>query len=179
MSTKLTPERRRPAPILAADRDDCIFSMLHAMARRANTLFEEHLAGTGLTAAQYIALGALDRRGSCSPVELAQDLQLDPTAASSAVGMLVEEGMIEVSPDQQAGCNDYRLTPSGRARLKAAFPAWERAQAEIKKVMTSGQLSNLSEAAVAIIGRAHEAGAKERSGPIGVALDEDEAQSET
>jgi DNA-binding MarR family transcriptional regulator len=144
-----------PAPILPPDRDACLCALLRTIARRTSAIYEAHLAGTGLTQPQYTTLARLDRLGTASLSALAAELDLDITSASRNVKLLVADGLIDVAPGPDARTKSYRLSRDGRRRLKAAYPAWQAAQATVTALLGAKQRAGLTALASTLATHAH------------------------
>ena len=102
-------------------------------ARHVTRLYESHLAGAGLTSAQFSILGALGEGGPMTMADLASALVMDRTTLLRAMKPLQREDLLKTA----AGTTDPRqlvfsLSSAGERRLKEALPLWSRAQEEFE-----------------------------------------------
>lgn len=102
-------------------------------ARHVTRLYESHLAGAGLTSAQFSILGALGEGGPMTMADLASALVMDRTTLLRAMKPLQREDLLKTV----AGTADPRqlvfsLSSAGERRLKEALPLWGKAQEEFE-----------------------------------------------
>lgn len=100
-------------------------------ARELTRLYERKLRPHGLRATQFSILAALAVKGPGPMGELAEILGLERTTLSRSAGVLERNGWAEDAPSDDARARHLRLTPEGRRKLEAAFPAWREAQAMV------------------------------------------------
>jgi DNA-binding MarR family transcriptional regulator len=102
-------------------------------ARQVTRLYESHLAGAGLTSAQFSILGALGEGGPMTMADLASALVMDRTTLLRAMKPLQREDLLKSSssaadPRQLV----FALSAGGERRLKEALPLWSKAQEEFE-----------------------------------------------
>lgn len=102
-------------------------------ARQVTRLYESHLAGAGLTSAQFSILGALGEGGPMTMADLASALVMDRTTLLRAMKPLQREDLLKSSssaadPRQLV----FALSSAGERRLKEALPLWAKAQEEFE-----------------------------------------------
>jgi DNA-binding MarR family transcriptional regulator len=102
-------------------------------ARQVTRLYESHLAGAGLTSAQFSILGALGEGGPMTMADLASALVMDRTTLLRAMKPLQREDLLKSSssaadPRQLV----FALSAAGERRLKEALPLWAKAQEEFE-----------------------------------------------
>src|SRR5262252_8041050 len=128
----------------------CTCFKLRNLARRVTSLYDEVLAGAGITVTQYAVLTvvlAAKRGGETIGVtELARRLQVDRTTLTRGLDLLLDGGLIALG--RQSGGADARVkavsvTPEGERRWRAAAPLWRRAQARLEKQLGSALHRNL------------------------------------
>src|SRR3954447_8580003 len=93
--------------------------------------YDRALAPAGITTNGYSILARLKFEGPLALGALAARLAVDRTTLSREIGPLVAAGLVESAAD--AGDRRRRLlalSDEGAARLRAARPLWEQAQAE-------------------------------------------------
>jgi DNA-binding MarR family transcriptional regulator len=121
---------------------DCACATVRRAARLVTQLYDDEFR-EHLEAAQFALLSAIERQPTCNQSMLANALGLDKTTLSRNLSVLARRGWIE----RQAGTDQrergIRLTPAGRGVLKAARPAWKRAQARLRSAMTGEQWNQM------------------------------------
>jgi DNA-binding MarR family transcriptional regulator len=118
----------------------CTCFKLRSLARRVTSLYDEVLAGAGITVTQYAVLTVLvaarRARETIGVTELARRLQADRTTLKRGLDLLLDGGLIAI--ERQAGQRDARVktvvvTPAGERRWRAAAPLWRKAQAALDR----------------------------------------------
>lgn len=104
---------------------------MRAATKRLLGLYESHLAEAGLSMAQFGLLIAAAEEPELTMTRLAQKRDISPSTLTRTLRPLEAEGLIESFADpQNKRTRRAKLTPAGRARTRAAFAAWKKAQAE-------------------------------------------------
>jgi DNA-binding MarR family transcriptional regulator len=110
----------------------CACSKLRRSARIVSALYDEALAPSGLSVAQFALLRMIERAGPCSLSALAEASALDRTTLNRNLRPLEQSGLVA-----SAGCTEdqrariVQLGGDGRAAIRAAEPYWHAAQARI------------------------------------------------
>jgi DNA-binding MarR family transcriptional regulator len=97
-------------------------------ARGITRLFDEKLRPHGLRATQYSVLVGLALGGPRPIGALAEALGLEHTTLTRGAARLERNGWIASERSTDGRERPLRLTPAGRGKLEAAFPAWQEAQ---------------------------------------------------
>lgn len=97
-------------------------------ARAITRLYEQNLRPHGLRATQFSILAALALKGPTPVTELARFLSLERTTLTRSAALLQRNGWVGAARPEDARERPMRLTPAGRRKLEAAFPAWKEAQ---------------------------------------------------
>ena len=97
-------------------------------ARALTRLFEAKLRPHGLRATQFSVLSALALKGPTPISELAEFLVLERTTLTRVAQVMTRNGWLTTAADADARRRPLTITPSGRRKVAAAFPAWEEAQ---------------------------------------------------
>lgn len=117
----------------------CTCFKLRNLARRVTALYDEGLAGAGITVTQFavltVLLAAKRANESIGVTELARRLQIDRTTLTRGLDLLLDGGLIRI--DRRRGGADARvktvaITPEGERRRGAAAPLWRKAQARLE-----------------------------------------------
>lgn len=100
-------------------------------ARAVTRAFNARLRPLNIQITQYILLGAVAQDPDRSMAALADDMDLESSALSRNLSLLVERGLL--SGPQGRGRNGRRLTitPQGVDLLEAGVPIWMQIQADL------------------------------------------------
>ncbi len=121
-------------PRALAPTDVCHCLVVRQAGRWITQLYDQHLAGTGLSSTQYTLLSQLAHLGSASMAELAEAMVMDRTTVTRNVMPLERDGLVEITPaGDDRRRKVVRLTPHGRGTWAAARPRWKQAQAAFEK----------------------------------------------
>ena len=114
----------------------CLAGNLRAASRLATRRYDAELRSTGLRITQVAILAQVQRQDGLSIGELAAELSSERSVIARDVAVLERDGLVSIAIDP----NDRRvrrvaLTKVGRARLRAAGPAWRRAQLQMREAL--------------------------------------------
>ena len=115
-----------PAPGRAA----CACTALRKASRAVTRLYEESMAGTGMTIIQFSILRHLARSGGLPLMELADRLVMERTTLYRALNPLRRQRWVALS-EGEGRAKTATLTVRGRQAMTAATPAWEAAQGRL------------------------------------------------
>lgn len=116
------------APLDIAATRGCHCLAARRRARELTRLYEKKLRPHGLRATQFSVLAALALKGPTPISELAELLGLERTTLTRSAALLEGSGWVETDRSGDARERPLRLTPAGRRKLEAAFPAWKEVQ---------------------------------------------------
>lgn len=125
-------------PILAADEaPPCLYLRLRLASKRLLSLYEAHLAPSGVSMSQFGLLAAIMEEPQLAMSRLAEKRELSPSTLTRTLRPMEEAGWIEVFADEEnKRVRRVRLTREGRARFRAAYAGWKQAQAEAAAVVS-------------------------------------------
>ena len=132
----------------------CIAVRLRLLNRVVTNFYDGTLRPLGLKVSQLIILIVTARLGLARPAQVCDILQLDTSTLSRTVERMVENGWLEILPDDDGRSHPFRLTDQGRRLMEKAIPAWEKAQAEARKLLGEDGL-RLLDAAIQRVKSAH------------------------
>jgi DNA-binding MarR family transcriptional regulator len=112
----------------------CLVMRARRVSRVLTRIYDEELRPHGIVTAQLNLLVALGASGGLRPSQLAAALEIEKSTLSRTLPRLAEQGFIAVEREPSGG-QRLTLTSAGEALLRAARPAWERAQARAKDVL--------------------------------------------
>jgi DNA-binding MarR family transcriptional regulator len=105
----------------------CACTALRKASRAVTRLYEESMAGTGMSIIQFSILRNLARHGALPLMELAELLVMERTTIYRALNPLRRQGWVVL--DKGAGrARTATLTRRGRRAMEAATGAWQAAQ---------------------------------------------------
>jgi DNA-binding MarR family transcriptional regulator len=113
----------------------CIAGRLRLLNRVVTNLYDEALRPVGVKLSQGNVLAVTAKLGVARPAEVCEILELDTSTLSRTVDRMVSNGWLEILPDEDGRSHPFRLTDQGRQLMQKAIPAWERAQAEAKRLL--------------------------------------------
>jgi DNA-binding MarR family transcriptional regulator len=122
-----------PSPALVTP-SLCTCFRLRRASRRVTQVYDHELAAVGLSLNQYSILRRTEREPRVLG-GLAEELGMDRTTLTRNLSPLMDAGLLETVRGQDARQRVITLTDEGRARLAAATPCWQRAQAVIDAML--------------------------------------------
>jgi len=111
---------------------DCLCLASRQAARAITRRFDRALRGQGLRITQFSMLAVLSLKGPQPIGALAEALGVERTTLTRNLGPVERDGLVAIRSDRDdARARIVALTAKGQAALRAAFPSWQAAQAEI------------------------------------------------
>jgi DNA-binding MarR family transcriptional regulator len=108
----------------------CVCSTLRRAARSVTARYDRALSAAGLTVTQYAILARIHRAKAVALTELAANMGMDRTTLHRDLLPLERAGWVRSAEGEDRRQRLLELTPAGKARHKAARPAWAAAQRE-------------------------------------------------
>ena len=107
----------------------CFSARLRRAARLAGRIYDEALADTGITVAQYALLRSIERLPDDAGItELAEATTLDPSTLGRNLKVLGRMGLVRSRPGADRRTRLPALSEDGAALLARARPRWKAAQ---------------------------------------------------
>ena len=144
----------KPATSIEAIATSCIAGRLRLLNRVVTNLYDDALRPFGVRLSQGNVLAVTAKLGVARPAEVCDILELDTSTLSRTVDRMVENGWLEIVPDEDGRSQPFRLTAEGRRLMERALPAWEQAQAGARKLLSDDGL-RLLDAAIGRVKAAH------------------------
>lgn len=113
----------------------CIAGRLRLLNRVVTNLYDDALRPFGVKLSQGNVLAVTAKLGVARPAEVCAILELDTSTLSRTVERMVANGWLEILPGDDGRSHPFRLTDEGKRLMERAIPAWEKAQAEAKKLL--------------------------------------------
>lgn len=112
----------------------CTCFRLRRASRRVTQVYDHELASAGLSLNQYSILRRTEREPRVLG-GLAEELGMDRTTLTRNLSPLMDAGLLETVRGKDARQRVIALTATGRSRLAAARPLWQRAQSIIDAML--------------------------------------------
>jgi DNA-binding MarR family transcriptional regulator len=132
----------------------CIAGRLRLLNRVVTSLYDDALRPFGIKLSQGSVLAVTAKLGVARPAEVCDILEMDTSTLSRTLERMVENGWLEILPDDDGRSHPFRLTDQGRRLMEQAIPAWEKAQAEARKLLGEDGL-RLLDSAIQSVKSAH------------------------
>src|SRR5262245_21467358 len=133
----MTSEKYNPPPT------SCLCNALRQASRAVSRLYDEELRDIGLRTTQYSLLRVVARAGEVRQGDLSELAALDETTLTRNRRPLVNTGWVAVRSGDDRREKLITITKAGTAKLAAARPAWERAQARMRELLPEGTWQSL------------------------------------
>ena len=126
-----------------AEVQDCACFNLRKAGRAVTQLYDDILRPSGLRATQFSLLSVIRLIGTPSVSALAAAAVVDRTTLTRNLGVLAQEGLLQIREGADARVREVVLTAAGRARLAAAQPYWREAQRRMTDALGRTRLKHL------------------------------------
>lgn len=113
----------------------CVCSKLRRSARIVTAIYDEALAPSGLSVAQFGLLRNLARTGPCSLTAFGEATCYDRTTLNRTLRPLEEAGYVRSAPGKDRRARVVELTDKARETIAAAEPHWLEAQSRIEAAL--------------------------------------------
>ena len=113
----------------------CACAKLRRSARIVSSLYDEALAPSGFTVAQFSLLRMLQRAGPCSLSELAAATGHDRTTLNRTLRPLEQAGFVASCAGEDQRARIVEVTARAKAAMRGAQPYWEQAQDRIAEAL--------------------------------------------
>lgn len=123
--------------ISADEAAPCLYLRMRMATKRLLALYEARMEESGVTMSQFGMLVAAAEEPELTMSRLAEKRELSLSTLSRTLRPLEELGWLEIFTDADNGrVRRVRLTREGRAKVKAAYACWKRAQAEAAEIVS-------------------------------------------
>ncbi|HST00853.1 MAG TPA: MarR family winged helix-turn-helix transcriptional regulator [Usitatibacter sp.] len=122
---------------------DCICGNLRMASRAVTTIYDAHLAPSGLTSNQLAVLWPIVALEPTPMSEIARNVVMDKTTVSRNIAGLVDAGLVEVRAGDDGRHRLVSTTARGRHAFAVAMPAWEAAQEEVARLFGKERFTSL------------------------------------
>lgn len=111
----------------------CMCATLRRTSRALTQMYEQALRSEGVRSSQFTILQVLSRAGDLSQGKLGEILAMDSTTLSRTLAIMLREKWIAERRGDDRRERYLRLAERGKALLERGTPAWEGAQAEVRR----------------------------------------------
>ena len=115
--------------------NECLFVRLRLINRIVARIYDKALKPHGLKSTQLTVLAAVSVLGTATSEQLSQLLHMDKSTFSRTLGILKQHRWLHTEPSGEGKILTISATTEGLEKLEAAFPDWQRAQAEAVEVL--------------------------------------------
>src|SRR3954468_5912379 len=110
----------------------CACAATRLASRVLTGLYDEELRRAGVPAPQFALLSLLVKRPEASQRQLGAWLAMEQSTLSRNLQGVARRGWVSSHTEPGSRVAYYRVTSAGRALLRRARPAWQRAQARVQ-----------------------------------------------
>jgi len=114
---------------------DCVCGNLRMAARAVSSVFDRHLAPSGVQASQMAVLWAVSNAQGVTVKELAECIAMHETTLIRNLRVLERQGWVELAVGDDRRQRIASLTKVGRSVFGKALIGWKKAQAEVAAVL--------------------------------------------
>lgn len=125
----------KPTTCIDQIASSCIAGRMRLLNRVITNLYDDAFRPYGIRLSQGNVLAVTAKLGVARPAEVCDTLELDASTLSRTVDRMVENGWLEIVPDEDGRSQPFRLTEQGRRLMEECVPAWEKAQAEANRLL--------------------------------------------
>jgi DNA-binding MarR family transcriptional regulator len=134
----------------------CFCGNLRRATRTITRVYEEEYRSVGLNGTtQLVVLRVLSRVEAMRQRDLGKALAIDETTLTRTLRPLLEKGWLKLREGEDRREKMISVTKSGQRQIELALPAWERAQARIRRVLPEGLWDAMMES-LPVVARAGE-----------------------
>ncbi len=141
---------KKPATTVETIATTCIAGRIRVLNRVITNLYDNALRPFGMKLSQGNVLAVTAKLGVARPAQVCEILKLDTSTLSRTVDRMVDNGWLEVVPDDDGRSHPFRLTDQGRQLMERIIPAWEKAQVEAARLLGEDTLRMLDAAILRI-----------------------------
>lgn len=122
----------------------CNALALRQASRYITSVYDQALSGVGLRVTQFSILYKLAALGAITVNQMAAELVMDRTTLTRNLKPLERDALVASGPSEADRRERViRLTPAGKAKLKAVLPLWRKAQQTFEDNFGSARADDL------------------------------------
>ncbi|KWT69925.1 MULTISPECIES: MarR family transcriptional regulator [unclassified Variovorax] len=124
-------------------RSKCACTRVRRAARVLTSLYDEALATTGLTIAQFALLRAVGRLETPNVSELAEEMALERSTLGRNVLVLQRMRLLDVTEGDDLRARRITMTTRAQRLVSSCLPKWEQAQRKVEARLGKEGVSTL------------------------------------
>jgi DNA-binding MarR family transcriptional regulator len=121
----------------------CLCNVLRQASRAVTRLYDDELRPVGLRTTQFSLLCFVERMGEVRQGDLGRRMALDETTLTRNLRLVIKAGWVEVRPGKDRREKLLHITSQGTEKLNRALPAWNRAQARMRALLSDHDWQSL------------------------------------
>ena len=114
---------------------DCLCGNLRMAARAVSSVYDRHLAPSGVQASQMAVLWAVSNAQGMTVKNLAERIAMHETTLIRNLRVLERQGWVELAVGADRRQRIPTLTKTGRSVFGKALVGWKKAQSEVAAVL--------------------------------------------
>jgi DNA-binding MarR family transcriptional regulator len=122
------------------DLDQCLAMNARRAARAVTRRYDAALRAHGITAAQFVLLGALQRQPDWTVTGLAEQLTMERTTLTRNLDLLQARGLVAAEAETGVARRSH-VTPVGEGLIAALLPVWESTQEAARADLEPGEFA--------------------------------------
>lgn len=115
--------------------DQCYCTAIRTAERRITRVYDDAMAPSGITVAQFSLLRKIERNEPVSMTRLSVIMELDRSTVGRNVRVLKKLGLADIAPGEDQREASAVLTDAGREAIRVALPLWRGAQEHLEQVL--------------------------------------------
>ena len=118
------------------DFTECMVTNSRMAARAITRRYDRYLRGRGFTSTQLSLMAAIRQGPESTVSELAERRGFDRTTLTRNLDRLEEMALVVSQPARKGNGRICTVTPQGLALIEELLPAWRKAQAEMRDLLS-------------------------------------------
>ena len=114
---------------------NCLSVRLRLLNRKIGAIFDAKLRPHGIKSSQLNILVAVSAFEKVTSHQLCRMLNMDTSTLSRAVAILKKNQWLQVEPSGEGKILKIGITAKGLKKVEQAYPDWQKAQEEAKKIL--------------------------------------------
>ena len=141
------PALRYTSTVAANDLFDlpCACQNLRRLTRMVTRIYDQELRKAGLEITQFGLLTALSMTGDTNQKRLSAGFSMDSTTLTRTLGLMREQGWVQVRPGKDRRERLFGLTRAGKRQMAKAQPHWERAERKLQQEFGDASWKSMKE----------------------------------
>lgn len=135
MMTNPAPSEHADLGLTQEVTSQCLLTRSRSIARVITSIYDQAMRPFGVNASQFSMLVLIAHFGGASRAQLGRANHLERSTSTRNLQLVLAEGWAEEQQPEKGRSRPIVLSPSGRALLVEAMPAWRAAQDTAKRLL--------------------------------------------